>query len=170
MRLRRKERRDIILENKRQWYHRNAKRINVKRGELAKLPEYKKKQIAQSSSYYKRNKKKIKGNVKAWAKANPERVKALQREWVKRNPDYTRAQNSRRRTRITKAGGKFTAKEFKELCKKHNNKCLRCKKCNKLTADHVVPVSKGGSSNIENIQPLCMPCNTKKGTKSTDYR
>jgi 5-methylcytosine-specific restriction endonuclease McrA len=169
-RRKRKERREEILENKRQWYHRNAKSINAKRKELAKLPENKKKAKKYAAANYRKNKKKIIARVYKWVNANPAKVREFKRKWVQDHPDYTRAQNSRRRTRITKAGGKFTAKEFRTLCEKHNNRCLCCKNYRKLTADHVMPVSKGGSSNIENIQPLCMPCNTKKGTKYTDYR
>lgn len=34
-----------------------------------------------------------------------------------------------------------------------------------LTLDHKVPVSKGGSSRNENLQTMCAPCNTAKGSK-----
>jgi 5-methylcytosine-specific restriction endonuclease McrA len=34
-----------------------------------------------------------------------------------------------------------------------------------LTIDHIVPKSKGGSSHISNLRPLCCGCNNKKADK-----
>ena len=40
----------------------------------------------------------------------------------------------------------------------------------KLTVDHIVPVSLGGKNTIDNLQPLCLTCNSKKHNKIIDYR
>ena len=66
--------------------------------------------------------------------------------------------------------GSFTSAEWFALCKLYGNRCLCCGKRKKLTADHVIPVAKGGTSNIDNIQPLCGPCNAHKHTGTTDFR
>lgn len=63
------------------------------------------------------------------------------------------------------AEGTFTAAEFAALCEAYDNRCARCGTKTKLTADHVIPLIAGGSNMIDNIQPLCKPCNSSKKDK-----
>lgn len=64
----------------------------------------------------------------------------------------------------------FTLDDWIALCDKYGNMCLRCKEVKPLAMDHVVPLSRGGTNSIDNIQPLCRECNSIKHDKSTDYR
>lgn len=44
----------------------------------------------------------------------------------------------------------------------------RCQHCNdhhKLQADHIIPFSKGGLTELDNLQTLCGPCNVAKGVQ-----
>lgn len=40
--------------------------------------------------------------------------------------------------------------------------CLACGSQTEVTADHIIPISRGGSHGIGNLIPLCRPCNTSK--------
>lgn len=48
--------------------------------------------------------------------------------------------------------------------------CAACRGCNDLELDHVLPVSLGGSSGLDNLQLLCAPCNNQKGATYVDFR
>jgi 5-methylcytosine-specific restriction endonuclease McrA len=104
---------------------------------------------------------------------HPEKQRERERRWIKANPDKKRAAVHRRRAREQAAEGTFTAAEWAELKAFYNYTCLACgwrEPEIKLTPDHVIPVSKGGSGHISNIQPLCRSCNCAKAAKTTDYR
>jgi 5-methylcytosine-specific restriction endonuclease McrA len=76
-----------------------------------------------------------------------------------------------RRQKIALSGEHYTGAEWESLRARYGHRCLACgQSCVPLQADHVVPVSRGGSDGIDNIQPLCKPCNLRKATRSTDYR
>jgi hypothetical protein len=88
------------------------------------------------------------------------------------NPGYNASMKHRRRARKLAVGGSYTIKEWEELVERCGHKCLMCGRPDtevKLTVDHILPISKGGSNCIENLQPLCRSCNSKKSTKTTRF-
>lgn len=91
---------------------------------------------------------------------------------ISRNPTYRSWQKNLWHHRKRAASGSHTFAEWDELKRKY---CFTCPCCFKsepditLTIDHIVPLSKGGTEDIENIQPLCKSCNCRKSVKSTRY-
>ena len=80
---------------------------------------------------------------------------------------------TRRKIRKLGNGGIHTFGDWQTLKAQYNWTCPSCRKLEpniKLTEDHIIPISKGGSDNIENIQPLCMQCNQKKMTKIIRFK
>jgi len=110
------------------------------------------------------------GKIK-WVNENREKRRVISNNWKKRNRDKCNALDRIRETRTSGAGGSHTAQEFRALCEQYNNRCLKCGRDDvPMTADHIIPVSRGGTSNIDNIQPLCQSCNSSKQDKIADYR
>jgi len=73
---------------------------------------------------------------------------------------------ARYRAKKSNAQGKHSLKEWQELKILLGKHCLGCWKNNvQLAQDHIMPISKGGSDWINNIQPLCKSCNSSKHSK-----
>lgn len=162
-----------------------AKELNQKRGKAFRkaheleLPSRKK-------AYYEANKDRILAQERVKNAANPGRKRTYKQSQhykmkakrykeanVARYQAYAVSAKANRRSRILGIGGKVTSREWRRLKAHYNYTCLRCRKREpdiKLCADHVIPLSLGGSNTINNIQPLCVSCNSIKRTKTTDYR
>jgi len=61
-------------------------------------------------------------------------------------------------------------REIPELSKKiafvrSNGRCVKCGTNESLQYDHILPYSKGGNDNPENVQLLCAKCNRRKSDK-----
>jgi 5-methylcytosine-specific restriction endonuclease McrA len=97
-----------------------------------------------------------------------DRVRA--RKYLQEHRDVCYAAGSRRKARKLGGGGSHSSESWRQLRELFGNVCVCCGKEKKLTRDHVIPLSRGGSDSITNIQPLCMDCNKSKFTGNKDYR
>ena len=61
--------------------------------------------------------------------------------------------------------GKIDKKLWEEKLVMLEGKCQMCGTKEKIIIDHITPLSKGGTNNIDNLQPLCISCNCSKNNK-----
>lgn len=107
--------------------------------------------------------------LRAWEAQHPERRAERRRVWLA--TDRGKAARKLRTKRLKENGGSHTAAEWADLCGLYGGMCLCCGATDKpLTKDHVKPIMQGGGDCIENLQPLCADCNSRKGGRWIDYR
>lgn len=129
--------------------------------------EYKKEY---TKNYRNKNKSWLKKYQKKWGKQNPENIKINRNKYLKtiKGKETINQRNHNRKSRLRGAKGNHTLKQWNELKARYNYTCVHCNKKEpeiKLTRDHIIPISKGGDNYIENIQPLCNSCNSRKKDK-----
>lgn len=132
------------------------------------------------------NREKLNRAKLQWAKDNPEKTVAIKRKYRQANSEklneYSRKKREanpgkkneytrKRRAIKLNALGSHTEAEWQALKSYYMDQCLRCGDVpDVLECDHVVPLSRGGSDDISNCQPLCRSCNGRKHAKIIDYR
>lgn len=74
--------------------------------------------------------------------------------------------------RIRKTNGfssRYVSNQTKmDVLVRDDHKCQVCSSTENLEFDHIIPVSKGGSSESDNLQLLCRSCNRSKRARSHD--
>lgn len=193
------ERREKMRQYHREWRKRNPEKIKAaqrayyERNTEARKENSRKWREHNREQDQKRNRlyyhtPRGKRNRRAWLEANRDRHAEHTRRsrdrhpntwreyaklYRKRRPDVVRAAMQRRRARKRNALGSFTPAEWRVLCAQYDHRCLCCGEREpviQLVPDHVIPLAKGGSNFIANIQPLCIVCNSKKNVRIIDYR
>jgi 5-methylcytosine-specific restriction endonuclease McrA len=125
--------------------------------------------------YYLENKERLDAYRAEWGKKNKDRQVAYVRKCRRAKPEHYRvlklsAENARRARKMG-LGEHHTKEQWLDLLARAENRCMGCGRGDlKMTKDHIVPLSLGGTDTIDNIQPLCRPCNSSKFTKHIDYR
>ena len=173
------------LEYCKKYYYKNIERIEKRNKEYNKNHRLERKQYRDkhkeefkiyNKKYYREHKERIDFLSKEHRKKHKEQYKLWQKQWTERNRTYKNFLNLRRRIIKLNTEGSHTFDEWDKLKAQYNYICPCCGekepfkgKFKSLTEDHIIPLSKGGSDYIENIQPLCMHCNIKKHTKVIKY-
>ncbi|MFF2344233.1 HNH endonuclease [Pseudarthrobacter sp. NPDC058119] len=104
----------------------------------------------------------------------PEDVYALlvTKEQVKKR----RLENARSTAAIVSAPRTATARQAipndvrTYIWERDKGTCVACGSTNEIQFDHIIPLAKGGSNNVENLELLCGPCNRSKSAGLTVRR
>lgn len=147
---------------------------------------------ARNSAWAKANRLKVNKKQNLWRQNNPEKMDTYNNKyqprknktnkiWHSKNKEKNRAYLRARRARIKGSTYEFFTEA--DLLKKYGSNCYICNDKIDLTAsrkigipgwefglhvEHVMPVSKGGATTIENTRPAHGLCNLRKGSSQID--
>lgn len=164
--------RERHLANKRRSWERNKERINAKR--RAERDEY---VLGRERKWRAANADKLKQQNREYRAANPERVKEWRSRWSEKHGSEWRrqhylanrawylARNHIQRRRDGRAIDEL-ADAIHELLEQP---CAYCGTTEEeIEIDHIVPLSRGGTNDPENLAPACRPCNRSKWNRLPD--
>jgi len=157
----------------RRLYDRNRDKGKIKEKNKIYYRNNKDKERERCEKYRKSHMEKAREIANRTRERHPERKKFWDRRYYENNKEKFKIGRHIRRARIRGCGGIIKAQEWKELCEKYGNVCINpnCPDPSRpVTLDHVVPIFLGGANTIENAQPLCRSCNSRKNIKIIDYR
>lgn len=147
-----------IRASNRAWYERNrdARREYRRRYRLEHGDRMRAQERARERRKYAEDPRAVLDYYKQWRQRNLAKARA-----------YVRASGIKRRA--ASLGQHFTAAEWLALVETYGSRCAYCGLlCERLEADHRVPLCRGGSNLIENILPACKGCNRRKYKRTED--
>lgn len=129
---------------------------------------------ASKAAYFQANKATIRPKRKAYKDANKKKLAEYFRQRAKEKPESCRTAKRNYKARKKQAAGSFTEGQWLDKCIYHGWACYLCKRPltpDTVTAEHRIPLSRGGLNFIANIAPACAPCNLSKNNKTeAEYR
>lgn len=112
--------------------------------------------VKERKLYYEVNRQKAIADALAWQREYPEanRLKCCKRRALK----YAN----------TPPEEMLIYEEWMTILAEAAGHCSYCGREDKLTLDHIVPLSRGGKHSKDNVVPACSHCNFSKGTKTVE--
>ena len=163
-RLRRQKNRDRInaLQNKRRALNIEKARMQARAARL----QHREHRNAQARAKYAANPEAYRRAARTWRAEHPEQAKILARRHRLNHPETERAAGRRKRARKAHAPiNDLTAAQWREIQQAFNFRCAYCQRqMQRLTQDHITPLSQGGAHTVTNVIPACQSCNSKKWT------
>ncbi len=149
------------------YREKNREKIRKSQKEYRKL--FKEKLSENSNIYYKNKRDKIISKQKEYYKKNKDKTLEVNKKYRKKNKDKIKIINAifthRRRTLERNKKFLLTKKDFKKI-KDRDKVCIYCGSKKQLSYDHIIPLSKNGTSMFNNMVIACMPCNISKNDKN----
>lgn len=115
--------------------------------------------------YFDLHKKEELKRIIEWGRNNKDKRKVAKDKWRAKNKPLTNFLTRMYNYRRKGAKGYATPKQVKELYDKYLGLCAYCNLNVANSLDHIVPLVRGGSNDIENLAPACISCNSSKGDK-----
>jgi len=111
---------------------------------------------------------------KAWKKKNVERAIEHRDKYQRSEKGKLTRRNAKHRRRAIEKAGSCTTTQLNKLVASSMNEdglflCVYCNNYSTLyEVEHVLPLSRGGLHDIDNIAVACPPCNRRKGNKTVE--
>ena len=165
------------LLQRKQYYIDNKETVKVKRAAYQKA--HRPEQYAHTQAWRKRNLEKMREAGRrqyannpqhhqavknAWREANIDKIKIIQKTHRLNNLEKFAEKQHIRRAKMRSNGIYQVSK--KELVKLYSSPCIACGTSERVTVDHIIPIARGGTHSIGNLQPLCLSCNSSKNFRT----
>src|SRR5437016_1715565 len=157
--------RDKVLERQRQYEEGNRDKIlarrdryKITRKEIERERHRLRRQDKEYQEYAQQYRESHKGNLNAYGreyrKVHSEQLNEKKKAYLRTEQGklVARAHVNKRRARKEASEGRYTARQLQEQMRRQHHRCYYCqsKLNNKWHADHIVPLSRGGSNDIHN--------------------